>query len=129
LGQPVVRGLQQRANLIPALTWHPARTGAAGAFSLSTHARVTPDSVAAYAFGLSWRTPPSAFGRSARWPLEVIARLDTDGDLRRGAFVLGISLGGADRLGIVASTPGDVSKIDGLSVYGLATREPPAGRR
>lgn len=123
VGQPVVRGLQQRLTYVPGLTWHPA---ALQGFSFSTHARITPDSVAAYAFGVSWR---SVGGVGRRWPIEIIARLDTDGDLRRGAFVLGLSIGGQDRFGAVASTPGDVSRVEGVSLYGLATREPATRRR
>lgn len=116
IGQPVVRGLQQRVTFVPGATWHPAAVAA----GLSLHARVTPDSVAAYAFGLSWRTGTT----QSRWPLEIIARLDTDGGLRRGAFALGLSIGNRDRVGAVVSTPGDASSIDGVSLYGLATREP-----
>ena len=56
-------------------------------------------------------------------------RLDTDGGLRRGAFSLGISVGSQDRIGVVASSPGDVSRIDEASVYGLSTREPNHRRR
>ncbi len=122
LGQPVVRSLQQRLTYVPGLTWHPSRIPPLG---LSAHARITPDSVAAYAAGVSWRTSSvTATGTPRRWPIEVIARLDTDGDLRRGAFVLGFSIGAQDRFGAIASTPGDVSRVDGVSVYGLATREP-----
>ena len=117
LGQPVVRGIRQRLTFVPGATWHPTALPAAG---LSMHARVTPDSVAAYAFGLSWRTGTD----QSRWPLEIIARLDTDGGLRRGAFVLGLSIGHQDRVGAVASSPGDASSIDNVSLYGLATREP-----
>ena len=54
LSQPVVRGLQQRLTYIPGVTWRPPVPG----FAVSADARITPDSVAAYAFGLSWRTPP-----------------------------------------------------------------------
>lgn len=127
VGQPVVRGLKQRLTFVPGATWHP---GPIPAFGVSTYARITPDSVAAYAFGLSWRTSGTT-GRGAprRWPIEIIARLDTDRALRRGAFALGLSIGGQDRFGAVASTPGDVSRIDGVSLYGLSTREPAARRR
>jgi hypothetical protein len=115
IGQPVVRGIRQRLTFVPGATWHPAPVPAAG---LSVHARVTPDSVAAYAFGVSWRAG------KGRWPLEIIARVDTDGGLRRGAFVLGLSVGGQDRIGAVASSPGDVANIDGASLYGVSSREP-----
>ena len=115
IGQPVVRGLRQRLTFVPGATWHPEPLPSVG---LSVHSRITPDSVAAYAFGVSWRAG------GGRWPVEIIARLDTDGGLRRGAFALGLSIGGRDRMGVVASTPGDVSTVDGVSVYGLSTREP-----
>jgi hypothetical protein len=121
VSQPLVRGLRQRLTFTPGATWHPVPVRALG---ISTHARVTPDSVAAYAFGLSWST-----AGQGRWPLEIIARLDTDGGLRRGAFALGLSLGNQDRVGLIASTPGDVSRVDVLSLYGLATRLPVTGRR
>jgi hypothetical protein len=117
VGQPDVRGLRQRLTFVPGATWRPL---AGGALGLSVHGRVTLDSVAAYAFGISWR----GGGGASRWPVEVIARLDTDGGLRRGAFALGLSIGGPDRLGVIASSPGDVSRVDGVSLYGLSTREP-----
>ncbi|MFN2572500.1 MAG: hypothetical protein ABR537_12970 [Gemmatimonadales bacterium] len=116
LGQPIVRGLRQRLTFVPSVTWRPAPLPA---FALSADARITPDSVAAYAFGVGWQT-----ARATRWPIEIIARLDTDGGLRRGAFALGLSIGGRDRIGLIASSPGDVSRIDGASMYGLSTREP-----
>ena len=121
-GQPIVRGVRQRLTYVPGLTWHP---GPIPAFAFSTDASITPDSVAAYAFGVSWRTS----GTSSRWPLEIIARLDTDGGLRRAAFALGLSIGGENRFGAVATSPGDVSHIDGASAYALVTREPTTGRR
>ena len=123
IGQPVVRGLQQHMTYIPGLTWTPV-----AGLGLSTDARITPDSVASYAFGLSWRTGGGG-GTAGKWPIEVITRLDTDGDLRRGAFVFGLSLGAQDRFGAIGSTPGDVSRVDGASLYGLAAREPTARRR
>ncbi len=127
VGQPVVRSLRQRLTYVPGLTWNPNPIPTLG---LAVHARITPDSVAAYAVGLIWRTASvRANGLRRRWPIEIIARLDTDGDLRRGAFVLGFSLGAQDRLGAVVSTPGDVSRVDGVSVYGLSTRDATARRR
>ncbi len=83
LGQPIVRGVRQRLTYIPGLTWHP---GPVPAIAFSTAANITPDSVASYAFGLGWRTS----GTSSRWPIEIIARLDTDGGLRRAAFGPGV---------------------------------------
>ena len=119
IGQPVVRGLQQRLTYIAGLTWTPIP-----AFHVSSDARITPDSVASYAFGVSWT---SGFGPSG-WPLALLARLDTDGDLRRGAFAFGLSLGGRDRIGMVLTTPGDLSRVDQASLYGLSARESTTGR-
>jgi len=118
IGQPVVRGLEQRLTFVPGLTWRPLGPAAA----LSLHARITPDSVMSYAFGVSWQ------GSGGRLPIGVLARLDTDGGLRRGAFAVGISVGGPDRVGLVLSTPGDVSGVDAASLYGLSTRVPGAPR-
>ena len=121
LGQPIVRGQRQRFNFIPGLTWHP---GSIPAIAFSTSAHVATDSVLSYAFGLSWRTTST----SSRWPIEILARMDTDKGFRRGAFALGVSIGGENRFGAVITSPGDVSHIDGASLYGLVTRQP-TGRR
>lgn len=112
IGQPMVRGLEQRLTYVPGATWRPLGPAAA----LSVHARITPDAVISYAFGVSWQ------GSGGRFPLGVLARLDTDAGLRRGAFALGISLGGPDRVGTVISTPGDVSGVNAASLWGLSTR-------
>ena len=114
IGQPVVRSLQQRLAYIPGATWRPL--GPAAAFSL--HARISPDSVLGYAFGVSWQ------GSGDRFPIGVLARLDTDGGLRRSAFAVGISIGGPDRIGAVVSTPGDVSGVDAASLWALSSRVP-----
>lgn len=120
LGQPVVGGQRQRITFVPGLTWHPAPIRA---IALSTVAHLTAHAEASYAFGVGWRTP----GTSG-WPIEIIARLDTDGGFRRSAFALGLSIGGQNRFGAVITTPGDASHIDAASVYGLVTRQPAAGR-
>jgi hypothetical protein len=121
LGQPIVGGLRQRVTFVPGLTWHPAPIPSV---ALSTLAHVATHTEASYAFGVSWRTP----GTSSRWPFEIIARLDTDGGLRRSAFALALSIGGQNRFGAVVTTPGDASHLDAASVYGLVTREPAARR-
>ncbi len=125
VGQPVVRGLKQPLTFIPGATWRPLRAGEGGTTAtLSAHARITSDSVASYAFGVAWQG-----GGTGRLPVAVFARLDTDRGLRRGAFSIGLSIGGADRIGAVISTPGDVSGVDAASLYGLSTRTPGAKRR
>jgi hypothetical protein len=124
IGQPVVRGLPQRLTFVPGVTWRPWGGGSRAAFS--AHAQITPDSVATYAFGAAWQ---GGRGGTGRLPVAVLARVDTDRGLRRGAFALGLSIGGADRIGAVISTPGDVSGVDGASLYGVSTRTPGARRR
>lgn len=119
VGQPVVRGLEQRLTFIPGVTWRPIGPASA----LSMHSRITPDSVMGYAFGLSWQ------GSGGRFPIGVLARLDTDGGLRRGAFTVGVSVGGPDRVGAVVSTPGDLSSLETASLSALSTRAPGATRR
>lgn len=115
LGQPVVRGLEQRTSFHPGVTWRPVGPYAA----LSAHARFTADSVLAYGFGLRWNW-------GSRFPLAGVARLETDGNLRRGAFAFGLSIGRQDIVGVVATTPGDAGRIEAASLYGVATR--PMGR-
>jgi hypothetical protein len=119
MGQPVVRGLEQRLTFIPGATWRPL--GPAAGFSLD--ARITPDSVLSYAFGLTWQ------GIGGRFPIGILARLQTDGGFQRTAFAIGIGIGGPDRVGLVLSAPGDVSSVDGASLYGLSTRVPGGRRR
>lgn len=111
LGQPVVRGLRQRTTFVPALTLRHIGAGAA----LSAHGRITADSVLGYAFGIRWT--------AARWPLELVARLDTDQGFRRGAFVFGLAIGRADVVGAVVTASGDLGVVDAANLYGVAVRE------
>lgn len=120
LGQPIVRGFEQRVTFVPGATWRPPLRTLG--LALSAHARITSDSVLAYAVGLGWQG-------TGRLPIGIFARLDTDGGLRRGAFAVGLSIGGADRVGAVISTPGDLSGVDAASLYGLSTRAPLGARR
>jgi len=98
VGQPRVRG-----SLLPA--------------AFSALSRVTSDRVSGYAFGLR-----AQLRRTTRLPVGLVARLDTDRSLHRAGFAFGLSLGGPDQAGVVATTPGDVSRIDALSLYGVSTR-------
>lgn len=115
LGEPVVRGLRQDAAFIPGLTVRPLGPGGA----LSAHARVTRDSVRSYSFGIRWR------GRLGH-PVSLLARLDTDNRLRRGALAFGLTVGSPDELGVVVTTPGDLRAVDAASLSGVASR--PLGR-
>lgn len=115
IGQPTVRGLQQRVTFIPGATLRPLGPVAA----LSAHARITTAAVVGYSFGLRGLL---GSGRGRWAPLQLLARLDTDRALRRDAFAFGLSLGTADVVGTVVTTPGDVSGVTALSLYGLSTR-------
>ncbi len=125
IGEPMVRGIEQHFTMVPGLTWRPV-----SALRFSTDARAVPDSsstytlgLSAYAFGLSWTSG------TGKWPLGILARLDTDGNLRRGAFTFGLSIGDQDRIGLMTTTPGDISNVDAVSLYGVSSRQPGPGRR
>lgn len=127
IGQPSIRGVEKRVTFVPGFTWRPGASGesaAGAAFEFSAHARATTDSVASYSFGAAWRSRGQG-----RFPLAALIRLDTDGQLRRGAFALGVSIGGPDRVGVVASTPGDASRLETLSLYGVSSRQPTGRHR
>src|SRR5205814_10636049 len=81
--------------------------GGHAGLALSAHGRITPDSVAGYAFGVR-----ASLREGSRWPARLLLRLDTDGSLRRAGFALGLSLGGNDLVGAVVTFPGDVSRPD-----------------
>lgn len=118
LGQPTVRGLRQVVTFVPSATLRPFGPDA----TVSTHARITTSEVVSYSFGLRWRLGWGERRPGWRVPMQLLARLDTDRGLRRGAFAFGLSLGGADMVGAVVATPGDVSGVDALSLYGLSSR-------
>ena len=80
-------------------------------------------------FATFWHSGNERSSEKAARPIEIIARMDTDKGLRRGGFALGLSIGGENRFGAIASAPGDVSQIDGVSVYGLVARVPAPRRR
>jgi hypothetical protein len=115
IGQPVVRGLRQSAALIAGVSVAPVPP-----IALSVSGRTTADQVVGYSFSARWLTGGSDGRR--RWPLGIIARLDTDERFRRGAFAFGVSLGGRDEIGTVATTPGDLSSVEAVSLYGVSTR-------
>lgn len=116
IGQPVVRGIQQRTALVAGLTATPFVVPVA----LSASGRATSDAVVGYAFSIRWR-----------W---VLARLDTDQRLRRGAFAFGFAIGSGGRgdaavgggagdvVGAVTTTTGDFSAVDYVNLYGVSSR-------
>jgi len=112
IGQPTIRGVRLTTTYIPGLSWRPLGPRAA----LSAHARFSSDTAQeGYAVGGRWGAP----GRLA---VSVLARLDTDRHLRRTALAIGLSVGARDVLGVVASTPGEVSRIQTASLYGVSRR-------
>ncbi|HVH08567.1 MAG TPA: hypothetical protein VM736_02125 [Gemmatimonadales bacterium] len=113
LGQPVVRGVTLPVTYGAGATLRVLDARAA----LSADARFTSAGALGYAFGAR-----ATLGAAGRAPLGLLARLDTDRGLRRTALAFGISLGGADEAGLVGTTPGDVTRLDALSVYGVSTR-------
>lgn len=119
IGQPTVRGFRQDLTFVPGATLRPFGPDLA----LSVHSRITSSAVVSYSFGVRWGKGGGGGGpASSRLPLQLLARLDTDRALRRGAFAFGVSLGGSTFVGAVAATPGDVGHLDALSLYGVATR-------
>ena len=110
IGQPVVRGTKLDFTLIPGITVMPLGRSVA----LSALGRF--GGIEGYALGLHWDMP---------WRVQsgLLARVDTDRSLDATAFTFGLSIGGRDQVGLVATTPRDLSRVDAASVYGVATRQ------
>jgi len=113
VGQPHVRDSTLRITYVPSATAQLL----ARRVVLSALGRLTPDRVAGYAFAAR-----AALRQGAHLPIGLSARLDTDGSLRRAGLTFGFSLGSLDAVGLVATAPGDVGRIDALSAYGVSTR-------
>jgi hypothetical protein len=113
IGRPAVRGSVQPVTYVPGATLRLFDSRAA----LSAHGRMTSDGVLAYAFGMR-----AGLRERFRVPLRLTARIDTDRSLRSRGFAFGLSVGADDLVGTVATTPGDVGRVEALSLYGVATR-------
>ena len=50
--------------------------------------------------------------------------MDTDQKFRRTQFAFGFSIGGLSQLGLVATTPGNASSINDVTLYGVSSRLP-----
>jgi len=113
VGHPVVRDSVLRVVYTPGATLRLFDRRAV----LSADSRVTTDGVAGYAFGVVgvWR-------EGTRLPLRILVRLDTDRSLRRAGFAFGLSMGKQDLLGAAATTPGNLGRVDAVSLYGVSTR-------
>ena len=120
IGRPVVRDSTLQITYVPSATLRLAGRR----FICSALGRLTSDGMAGYGFGLR-----GELRSGTSLPIGLLARVDTDGSLRRSGFAFGFSLGGKDAAGLIATTPGDVDGIDGLSLYGVSTRRFARGRR
>lgn len=111
IGQPLVRGTRLDFALIPGFTATPLGP----ALELSALGRFG-GSADGYAIGLRWHLPATLRGA-------LLARLDTDDQLELDRFAFGVAIGGQDQVGLVATTPRDVSRVDAASLYGVAIRQ------
>ena len=116
LGEPRVRGLVQRVRYTASATWRLLP-----GLAVAGLAAADPGGMRAY--GLAAH---AAFNSSL--PVALVARLDTDQKLRRSQFALGVSIGGLNQLGLVATAPGDLSSVNDLTLVGVATRTAPTHR-
>ena len=116
IGQPSIRGVDLRVRYTASATWQLA-TG----FAVAGLAAANPSGL--QGFGLAAH---AAFNTGL--PLALVGRLDTDQRFRRQQFALGISIGGANQLALVATAPGDVSSVNDLTLVGVATRTAPTRR-
>src|SRR5207249_11946630 len=82
LGQPTVRGVREVLTYIPGASVRPF--GPNALFSVA--GRITSRAVQSYSFEARW-------ARVATSPIQLLARLDTDRGLRRGAFAFGLAIG------------------------------------
>jgi hypothetical protein len=111
LGQPVVRGVRLTQALVSGVTVRPAGE----LLALSVQGTFGPTGDRGYAGEARAQLPMPL-------PLGFLARIDTDRHGHRRALVIGVSWGREDQAGLVASAPGDASRVDALSAYGVSTR-------
>jgi hypothetical protein len=111
IGEPDVRGVELPLTLVPGVSVAPFGPTISG----SAHAHLTRDAAVRYAFSVRWSGP-------ARVPVGLLARLDTDGRLRRESFAFGVSVGAQNLVGTVVTTSGDVGTADAASLYGVVSR-------
>ena len=113
IGRPTVRGVREDVTFVPATTIRVI----GDLLAVSVQAALGPAWTRGYTLEARAQLPGRAgFG--------LMARIDTDRSWRRRALVFGFSAGRADRVGLVASTPGDFSQVDAASVYGVSSRIP-----
>ncbi|HEX4633110.1 MAG TPA: hypothetical protein VH163_04715 [Gemmatimonadales bacterium] len=114
IGQPRVQGLVQRVRYTGS-----ASLQVAPGFALGALAAANPSGFQVFGADLRAQFEPG-------FPLGVIFRMDTDQKFRRTQFALGISIGGLNQIGVVTTTPGDVSSVNAVTLYGLSAKLPSA---
>ncbi|HKV72468.1 MAG TPA: hypothetical protein VJN62_14535 [Gemmatimonadales bacterium] len=112
IGQPRVRGLVQRVRYTGS-----ASLQLAPGFGLGALAAANPSGFQVFGADLRAQFQPG-------FPLGFILRMDTDQKFRRTQFALGISIGGLNQIGVVTTTPGDVSSVNAVTLYGLSAKIP-----
>jgi hypothetical protein len=112
IGQPNVRGLVQRIRYTASANLQVIQGFGVGALT-------SADPAGFRAFGADLR---AAFDPG--FPLGFVARMDTDQKFRRTQFAFGLSIGSLNQMGLVATAPGDVSSINDITLYGMASRLP-----
>ena len=112
IGQPRVRGLTQRVQYSGSASLQVAPGFAVGAL-----AAANPSGFRAFGADLRAQFDPG-------FPLGFVLRMDADQKFRRTQFALGISIGGLNQGGAVATTPGDVSSVNAVTLYGLSAKVP-----
>lgn len=110
IGQPTVRGFKLLTTYTGSATFAPAR-----ALLLSGGVAATRHAVTGY-------TAKLEAAMRIGLPLGLFALCDTDRGFRRTQFAFGITIGGNDRLGAVATTPGNARAIDESTLFGVSTR-------
>lgn len=116
IGQPSVRGTDLRLRFRPAATIHAGST-----VGLQAQGEIGTDRLWGFAFG-TWLRLPLA-------PVQLTARLDTNGDLRRESFSFGLSLGGENRVGALMTAGGDLKVPDAMSFHFSSERSNQPRRR
>jgi len=115
IGQPVVRGVEQRATATPAVTLHTARN----VLELSAAARFTTDSALGYTAGARL-----TMLRPIGWSL--LTRIELDRTLHRSAITLGFAIGASDALGVAVSGPRAATPFTAGDLFLISTRAAPA---
>jgi len=111
IGQPVVRGVLQRATAIPAVTFHTAKN----ALEFSAAGRFTTDSALGYTAGLRLSVL-----RPIGWSL--LTRIELDRTLHRSAVTFGFAIGTSDAVGVGVSGPRAATPFTAGDLFLVSTR-------